>query len=277
MLDKLQNNTGNGYFSQAVSENAKRMKPEEQKKEESEGKTIGEFSDKEWEKLLDKVDTAIEEYRKDIEQRKEEALEKQQEQAESYILGAGSKEQLEYEQNVMQGGKVYSMRFRKIDDSMFSGEAAENKKPDIADTVSDMISDEAIQQIVGNRGKAQASDEAIQSIVGNRGKAPYSLLANESGEVTYNDVVFQCDYDNNRLCLGDVSNLDDCISVPLENGGCLVVNRDNLDALAKAIGMFSPEDVNRIMRAIAQDAKVRQVKQQIEDETSGMEVLDKKA
>ena len=37
--------------------------------------------------------------------------------------------------------------------------------------------------------------------------------------------------------------------------------------------MFSPEDVNRIMRAIAKDAKLKQTKMQIEDETSGMQVL----
>ena len=39
--------------------------------------------------------------------------------------------------------------------------------------------------------------------------------------------------------------------------------------------MFSPADVNRIMQAIAQDAKLRQVELQIEDETSGAPVLKK--
>ena len=55
-----------------------------------------------------------------------------------------------------------------------------------------------------------------------------------------------------------------------------MVNRDSIGGLGKAIGMFSPEDINRIMRAIAQDTRVRQVKQQIDDKTSGLEVLDKK-
>ncbi len=49
----------------------------------------------------------------------------------------------------------------------------------------------------------------------------------------------------------------------------------NIDDLVKAISMFSPEDINRIMRAIAQDAKLKQIKMQIEDETSGIEVLEK--
>ena len=38
--------------------------------------------------------------------------------------------------------------------------------------------------------------------------------------------------------------------------------------------MFSPEDVNLIMRAIAEDAKIQQMKQQIEDETSGLDLAE---
>jgi hypothetical protein len=61
----------------------------------------------------------------------------------------------------------------------------------------------------------------------------------------------------------------------LSGGGSLIVNRDNLGDLAKAIGMFSPEDVNLIMRAIAEDAKIQQMKQQIDDETSGLDLAEK--
>ena len=103
----------------------------------------------------------------------------------------------------------------------------------------------------------------------------YSLMADDKGIVEYKGVEFRCDYEHNRLCLGDVTNSKDCITVGLEKGGSLVFNRNNIDDLVRAIDMFSPEDINRIMRAIAEDAKIRQVKMQIEDETSGMEVLDK--
>lgn len=258
MLDRIQSNAGTGYFSQAVLDYAKKMKPEEKKKEEG-GKTIAEFTDKEWDDLLNKVDDAIDEYKADLKEREEEALDKKREQTESYILGENSREQEEYEQVALQGGTVQSMRYMKITDSMRSKETVKTEKPDIINTISDIVSDEAIQKIIGKRKNA-----------------PYSVLADENGMVKYNDVVFQCDYEKNRLCLGDVSNPNNCISVSLENGGCLVFNRDSIDALSAAIGMFSPEDINRIMRAIAQDAKVRQMKQEIEDETSGMEVLDKK-
>ncbi len=100
-------------------------------------------------------------------------------------------------------------------------------------------------------------------------KVPYGHLAKD-GVIEYNGVVFACNERYNRLELGDVSNLNDCIVVALEGGGSLVVNRDNIGDLSKAIGMFSPEDVNRIMRAIHQDAKARQVLAEIEDEENSV-------
>lgn len=96
-------------------------------------------------------------------------------------------------------------------------------------------------------------------------QAPYSALAKD-GVINYNGVVFICDYEKNALCLGDMSNPDDVLSIPLSGGGVLKVNRDNIDDLSKAIGMFSPEDVNRILRAIAEDAQCKRKLNEIEDE-----------
>ena len=259
MTNRLQStgSYGNGYFSQAVADYAARMKPED-RKEDGKPKTIGEFSEKEWAHLLDKVDNAIEEYKVDLKEREKEALEKQKEQRESYILGVGNNEDKQFEERVMMdNGSFRTMRFMKID-SMETGASGEMEQPDIEDTIDDMLVEEAIQKLLGK---------------GNR--APYSLMADENGIVKYKGVEFRCDYENNRICLGDVSNPKNCITVGLERGGCLVFNRENIDDLVKAIDMFSPEDINRIMRAIAQDAKLRQMQVQIEDETSGEEVLDK--
>lgn len=257
MLSNVQGNTGNGYFSQAVSEYAKKMKPEAEKKEGSAGKMIGEFSDKEWDRLLDKVDRSIEEYKENLEKREKDALEQKKEQAEGYILGREAKSRQEYEVNMLWNGTVRSVRFQKKDSAMESNGNVQAEKLEIKDSISDEIKDEAIKKLIGKRS------------------APYSALADQDGVVTYNGTVFQCDYEKNRLCLGDVSNPDNCLSIPLEKGGCLVVNRDNIDGLIQAIGMFSPADVNRIMQAIAKDAKVRQIELQIEDETSGVPVLEK--
>lgn len=259
MTNRLQitGSYGNGYFSQAVADYAARMKPEDKTKD-GKPKTIGEFSEKEWDQLLDKVDNAIEDYKADLKEREKEALEKQKERRESYILGAGNNEDKQFEERVlMDNGSFRTMRFMKID-SMDIGASAEMEQPDIEDTIDDMVAEEAIQKLLDK---------------GNR--APYSLMADENGIVKYKGVEFRCDYENNRLCLGDVSNPKNCITVGLERGGCLVFNRENIDDLVKAIDMFSPEDINRIMRAIAQDAKLRQMQVQIEDETSGEAVLDK--
>lgn len=96
-------------------------------------------------------------------------------------------------------------------------------------------------------------------------QVPYSNLA-QNGIINYNGVVFVCDYEQNAICLGDMSNPDDVLSIPLSGGGTLRVNRDNIDSLSKAIGMFSPEDVNRILRAIAEDAHRQRKLLEIEDE-----------
>ena len=88
MLGRVQgNSTGNGYFTQAVAEYAKQAKPQEGQKESSSGTAIGEFSKKEWGRLLDKVDASIEEYKEGLRKREKEALDKKQEQEEAYIFG----------------------------------------------------------------------------------------------------------------------------------------------------------------------------------------------
>lgn len=100
---------------------------------------------------------------------------------------------------------------------------------------------------------------------------PYAHLAKD-GIIEYNGVTFVCDEKHRAIRLGDTSNSKECLNIPLSGGGSLIVNRDNLDDLAAAIGMFSPEDVNLIMRAIAKDAKIQQMKNEIEDETSGEKI-----
>lgn len=98
-------------------------------------------------------------------------------------------------------------------------------------------------------------------------EVPYGYLAKD-GMIAYNDVTFVCDPLTNSICLGDVSDEANTLIIPLAEGGCLKVNRNNLDELQKAIGMFSPEDINRIMRAIAKDNKAREMQQELEEEAS---------
>lgn len=246
MLSKVHSNPGSGYFTQAAAEYAKQARPGQEKKESASGKTIGEFSQKEWKRLLGKVDASIEAYQEDLKKREREALEEKQ----------GPKGQQEYEAAVRWGNTARNMRFEKMNSDLISDKKAQGNTAEILKTIPDEIREKAVQRLVGNR-------------------APYSALADREGNVAYNGVTFQCDYEKNALCLGDVSNPDNCLNIPLEKGGSLIVNRDNIDGLVQAIGMFSPADINRIMQAIAKDAKVRQIKLQIEDETSGEQVLEK--
>lgn len=87
--------------------------------------------------------------------------------------------------------------------------------------------------------------------------------------ITYKGVTFVCDDDNQCLCLGDMTDEKNVLTIPLEKGGSLKVNRNNLGDLSHAIGMFSPEDVNRILSAIAQDNQCTQKMFEIEDMENG--------
>ncbi len=111
---------------------------------------------------------------------------------------------------------------------------------------------------------------SLQDRIDNKSKSPYSHLA-ENGIIEYNGVVFVCDDKNKALCLGDVtSNPKNVLTIPLSGGGTLKVNRDNLGDLANAISMFSPEDINLIMRAVAQDAKIQQMQNELEEDKNSI-------
>ena len=96
----------------------------------------------------------------------------------------------------------------------------------------------------------------------------YFAMAKD-GVVSYKGVDFICDYKTNTLMLGDCSNSDNCIRVALSNGGSLMFNRDNISSLGDAISLFSPEDINRIMRAIQMDKMANDALRDIEEEDNG--------
>lgn len=221
------------------------------------GKMIGEFSNKEWDKLLDKVDNATEAYKEDLKRREEEALKQrdEQEQKERELFQKQQNEKYEFEKNVIVGGTLRNIRFQKQKD----------------DVVVTGITEEKLNKT--DSEKNVISEEAIKKIVENRGSFPYSSMADENGIIEHNGVIFTGDKRTNSLCLGDMTEFDNILTIPLSEGGYLKVNCNNIDELSRAIDMFSPEDINRIMRAIAQHNKLKQIEQQIEDETSGLQVL----
>lgn len=117
---------------------------------------------------------------------------------------------------------------------------------------------------------ASAGKENPLANLRQKGKVPYAYLARD-GIIEYNGVVFVCDEKTNSICLGDMTDPKDVITVALSGGGGhLKVNRNNIGSLSKAAGMFSPEDLNLIMRAVAQDAKIQSMEKEIEDMESGV-------
>lgn len=81
-------------------------------------------------------------------------------------------------------------------------------------------------------------------------KCPYGGMAKD-GVIEYNNVTFICDYKSNSICLGDMSKPKEVLCVSLPSGGHLKVNVKNFEELSGAAGMFNPEDLAAIMRAIA--------------------------
>lgn len=115
----------------------------------------------------------------------------------------------------------------------------------------------------------QAEKAILKKLEEEKSDVPYSYLA-EDGVIKYNGVVFVCDEEHHAICLGDMTDPDEVINIPLTEGGCLKVNRNNLSELSHAITMFSPSDIRRIMEAIARDAKCEQLKLQIDEDSNSI-------
>lgn len=119
----------------------------------------------------------------------------------------------------------------------------------------------------GDTEKTSFEDDLIKKLDEKFNGAPYGYMAEDgASSFEYNGVTFGIDNNTKTLSLGDVSDEKNTLTIPLSGGGTFKVNRNNYDELAKAIGMFSPEDVKRIMHAMAQDAKARTAENEVEEE-----------
>ncbi|MBQ9606172.1 MAG: hypothetical protein IJV16_03225, partial [Lachnospiraceae bacterium] len=101
-----------------------------------------------------------------------------------------------------------------------------------------------------------------------KNKNEYFAMAKDD-IIAYQGAVFMCDRLTDTLTLGDVSDPDKCIRVGLSKGGSLFFNRDNIGSLMDAITMFSPEDQERIVKAIQIDNMAQKAQKEIEDAKSG--------
>ena len=136
--------------------------------------------------------------------------------------------------------------------------------------------EEGTEREAGSRSEAEKIYQAAVSgkpnpieSIRERPKVPYGHLAKD-GVIEYNGVVFVCDEKTNSICLGDMTDEENVLNITLSGGGHLKVNRNSIGLLSKAAGMFSPKDLNLIMRAITEDAKIQSVKKEIEDEEASI-------
>ncbi len=98
-------------------------------------------------------------------------------------------------------------------------------------------------------------------------KCPYNYMA-KNGIIKYNGVVFNCDYKKNAITVGDMSDQRKVLKINLPSGGSLHINVDNIGDISKAAGMFTPEDLEAIMRAIHEYNHCARKLNEIEEEKS---------
>lgn len=103
-----------------------------------------------------------------------------------------------------------------------------------------------------SRAENSEEDSSFSKVLADRQTdCPYGYLA-ENGVIVYNGVVFVCDPRTNSICLGDMNDPNEVLRISLPSGGSLRVNVNNFGDISKAAGMFSPEDLNAILRAVSQ-------------------------
>ncbi|MDE6661897.1 MAG: hypothetical protein K2K46_01010 [Lachnospiraceae bacterium] len=216
-----------------------------------------EFSKDEWDKLLASIDEQLEDVKEEVEDRVEKI--------EAMQLRAELEKEKEEENKAIKGVEKTSEELltglsQEEEDEEKNAAKTSSKQYISADEVAGLDSTQLIEKAL-LRGREEYAG------------VPYGYLA-KNGVIEYNGVTFVCDKEHKAIHLGDTSDKNKCITIPLSKGGCLIVNRDSLGGLARAIGMFSPEDVNLIMRAIAEDAKIQQMKQQIDEDESGIKLVE---
>lgn len=178
------------------------------------------YTEREWNKLMDEMDLAIDQMKEE----QQEYLEQKQKEEETKKLV----------------------------------EEAQQKKDDYVQQLYEKMTST-------NSKQAETLGVTLREHMDGERTAPYSALADENGIIAYNGATFICDYEHNAICLGDMSDEKKVLNIPLEKGGSLRVNVDNLGELSNAISMFSPADIKRILSAIATYEKLQKTELEIED------------
>ena len=116
-----------------------------------------------------------------------------------------------------------------------------------------------------SRESAAGRNAKYASLSSGEIKNEYFALEKD-GVIDYNGVQFSCDHKSSTIFLGDCSDMDNCIRVSLSKGGSFVFNRDCMGDIGKAMSMFAPEDINRILHAIQKDKIAQKALWELEED-----------
>lgn len=183
------------------------------------------------------------------------------------VYGTGTDSAGGYETSRVKGGRLSGMSY--LDAIRQAGDeeqAVDSRLQLLAAEETEEVTQKKAErpQAVRIYDAVTAGKESPSACIREVPKVPYGNLA-QDGVINYNGVCFVCDERTNSICLGNMEEKDKVINIALSGGGYLRVNRDNISDLARAAGMFSPEDLNLIMRAIARDTKIQSMKLEMDD------------
>lgn len=168
---------------------------------------------------------------------------------------------------------VSGITYQNITDS-YGKQINLNKDNRLIESGDDFLS--SFHKAVEQEKETSKKDELFLSNYIKEYDVPYGYLADDKGIIQYNGVNFVCDSKENAICLGDMSDKDNVLTIQLEGGGALKLNTNNIDELSKAISMFSPEDQKRILQAISTNNHCKKKLIEIEENKGKIgETIDK--
>ncbi len=164
-----------------------------------------------------------------------------------------------YDPNVISDLRRIQKSTSSTDESEKSYEEAfeEEKKKQREKHNQTLSSKDAYEQ---SRHQSKASVRPVPDLTNQ--PCEYFAFANEQNEIHHKNVVFHCNRDKNFISLGDCSDSSAYITVSLEKGGFLRVNRRNLADLSYAISLFSAKDIGLIGTTVSRHLNLQKISEE---------------
>lgn len=233
------------------------------------------LSQRKWDAYLRKIDAIEEEIRRQVQKEGERNLQ---------VADEGREKQRAIWQEEWERFVLYSkanlqrtVKDDEKDSGLFATETEEANLPGMAgDAV--RFDETILRALSGENGKFRVEVQETQQETQDKDEwFPYDNMSQDGLTITYHGVTFSCSKTDHTISLGDTSNPKNVIRIPLSKGGTLLVNKNNIADLGRAITMFSTEDIGIILRTIAEFQKAASLEYEMEeDEMNTMERITEK-